>query len=408
MAEININDTLLVPVDFTSYSEEALQFAGELAGKLKARLLVLHVIHDPEEAPGFYSQKGKAKKYLVTMEDAANEMIFFGKPPEAVRVATSHVLFKVFGVLIIVPFIGPFAKLVVAISPSPSEGLTGVEAITTVLPRQIANAHTLFNVGIAVLFLPFVSQFARLVYRLVQDRPIEETKEIQPKYLNELLIHMPSLALDAARYEIKRMGKRIDLMHTAMMPAVLSGDDKSLMAIRDMHKEIDILYRHLVHYLAKISQLRLNEGQTIKLTNLMAAVNDLDHIADLMDVNMVELGQRRLQKGFTISEQIQVVIETLHVIISDALKAAIRAVVEDDKDYAKRVLSMNDNLSYLIEQANLHQVSRLVCEDSGKFDAYSVEVDIIEKLKRIYYHSRRIARTVVDIGEEITELGKAA
>jgi len=66
---------LLVAVDFTSFSEEALIFAGELAEKLKARLLVLHVIHDPAEAPGFYAQKGKKKKFLQSMEEAAEEMM---------------------------------------------------------------------------------------------------------------------------------------------------------------------------------------------------------------------------------------------------------------------------------------------------------------------------------------------
>ena len=65
---------LLVAVDFTSFSEEALIFAGELAEKLKARLLVLHVIHDPAEAPGFYAQKGQKKKFLQSMEEAAEEM----------------------------------------------------------------------------------------------------------------------------------------------------------------------------------------------------------------------------------------------------------------------------------------------------------------------------------------------
>jgi nucleotide-binding universal stress UspA family protein len=70
----NLN-ILLVPVDFTSFSEEALVFASQLANKLKAKLLVLHVIHDPAEAPGFYARQRKTKKYLQTMEEAAEEMM---------------------------------------------------------------------------------------------------------------------------------------------------------------------------------------------------------------------------------------------------------------------------------------------------------------------------------------------
>jgi nucleotide-binding universal stress UspA family protein len=66
---------LLVPVDFTSFSEEALVFASGLANKLEARLLVLHVIHDPAEAPGFYARQRKKLKYLQTMEEAAEEMM---------------------------------------------------------------------------------------------------------------------------------------------------------------------------------------------------------------------------------------------------------------------------------------------------------------------------------------------
>ena len=75
MAKKPDKTTLLVAVDFTPFSEEALFFAGRLAEKLKAQLLVLHVIHDPAEAPGFYSQKGKKKKFLKSMEEAAEEMM---------------------------------------------------------------------------------------------------------------------------------------------------------------------------------------------------------------------------------------------------------------------------------------------------------------------------------------------
>ena len=77
MAKKKDVNTLLVPVDFTSYSEEALLFASKLAGKLEAQILVLHVIHDPAEAPGFYvkKMKMKKKKFLRSMEEAANEMM---------------------------------------------------------------------------------------------------------------------------------------------------------------------------------------------------------------------------------------------------------------------------------------------------------------------------------------------
>lgn len=330
-----------------------------------------------------------------------------GKPREAVRVATTHVLFKIVGVLIMLPLIEPLAKLVIQISPSPAEGLTGLEAAASVLPRQIANAHTLFNVSIAILFIPFVSHFARFVFWLVPDKPIEEIEEIQPKYLSDMLFHTPSLALDAARHEIKRMGRRVDLMNSAMMPAVLTGDKESLQVVREMDEEVDVLYKHIVNYLANVSKLKLNDYQTNKMVKLMAAANDLEHIGDLIEVNMVGLGEDRIKKGFEISKPTQDVINTVHLVVSDALKAAVWAVVEEDNDFAMRVIAMKADLNRLIEKAEIHQSERLICEDSGKFEAYSVEVDIIEKLKRIYYHSKRMAKTVVEMGEEKTVIVEA-
>ena len=269
-----------------------------------------------------------------------------GKPREAQRVSMVHVLFNVTGVLIFLPFIGPFAKFVVSISPSPPEGLTGLQAAAAVLPRQVANAHTCFNLTCALVFLPLVSQMARFVFWLVPDKPLPEIEEIQPKYLSDMLMHTPSLALDAVRHEIKRMGKRVDVMNTAIMPAVLTGNRESLQTVREMDEEVDVLYKHIVNYLARVSKLQLNEYQTQEMLKLMGAVNDLEHIGDVIEVNLVGLGEQRIKKGFNISEATRQVINTLHVVVSDALKAAVRSVVEEDQDYAMRVLSMNAENSF--------------------------------------------------------------
>ena len=45
---------ILVPVDFSRHSEAALLKACELAECSGNPILVLHVIHDPAEMPGYY------------------------------------------------------------------------------------------------------------------------------------------------------------------------------------------------------------------------------------------------------------------------------------------------------------------------------------------------------------------
>ena len=75
MAKKSDKTILLVAVDFSIFSKQALVYAGELAEKLEAQLLVLHVIHDPAEAPGFYAKRSNKKKFLKSMEEAAEEMM---------------------------------------------------------------------------------------------------------------------------------------------------------------------------------------------------------------------------------------------------------------------------------------------------------------------------------------------
>ncbi len=63
---------ILVPIDFSSHSQAALLKASELAECTGQPLLVLHVIHDPAEMPGYYGQVTKKKK-LMRIEDLAKE-----------------------------------------------------------------------------------------------------------------------------------------------------------------------------------------------------------------------------------------------------------------------------------------------------------------------------------------------
>ena len=65
---------VLVPVDFTSCSRAALQFAAHLIRCVSAPLLVLHVIHEPGGKPGFY-RKNSTTGMLRPVEDIARDML---------------------------------------------------------------------------------------------------------------------------------------------------------------------------------------------------------------------------------------------------------------------------------------------------------------------------------------------
>ncbi len=318
-----------------------------------------------------------------------------GKPREAVRAALVHILFNVGGVVLWVWFIPQLAEFVTWFSPAHPE-LSGTARLAAETPRQIANAHTVFNIANTLIFIGFTTQLARLVERLIPDSALEEEGlVVRAKYLDEELLSTPSLALDRVRLEVLHMGESVQEMVDSIMPAILSGNRDSLSAVAQKDDEVDILYEQIIEYLGKISKRSLTDGQTEELLKLMEAVSDLENIGDIIETNLVALGYDRIDAGFSISEQTRQVLNGFHKVVTKAFGTAVQAVSQSNEEAALLVISMKDEIANLAESATTHQAERLVAEEPNRIAAYTIEVDIIEKQKRIYYFAKRMAKTVL-------------
>lgn len=64
---------VLVAVDFSAHSEAAILWAHEAARRFEAPLHVLHVAHDPADAPGYYTDE-EDQGYLPRLEEIARKM----------------------------------------------------------------------------------------------------------------------------------------------------------------------------------------------------------------------------------------------------------------------------------------------------------------------------------------------
>ena len=316
-----------------------------------------------------------------------------GKPREALRAAFTHVLFNVAGVLLWLGFVDQLATVVTMLSPSHAE-LSGAQRLAAEAPRQIANAHTIFNVANTVIFIWFTTLIARLVEWLIPDKPLDEESLVKAKYLDEDMLSTPSLALDLARREIKHMGGRVQEMLAGIMPAILRGSASELDAIERMDERVDVLHAEIVVYLGRISRRELTEKQTDDFVRLMEAVNDLENIGDVIEMNLVELGRRRIDKRVSVSPPTQVVLSDFHQVVMDSVDAAVRAVAEDDIHAAKSVTRMKKEITRITNSAASHEAQRLVANEPHRIEAYTIEMDIAEKLQRIFYFARRMARTV--------------
>lgn len=324
-----------------------------------------------------------------------------GKPREAIRAAVVHVVFNVAGVVLWVGFIEHLARFVMWITPV-AEGLSGAARLAAETPRQIANAHTVFNVANTAIFIGLTTQLGRLVRRLVPDLPERDVAAGRPLYLDDELLRAPALALDRARLEIVHMGEWVKAMMREILPAVVDGTHEALDDVAARDDAVDRLHGALVTYLSRIGQIDLIEDQTRELVKLMATANDLENIGDIIETNLVTLGRQRIEDEVEVSRATRGVLEEFHVAVSRALDGALLAVTEKDEQAARRVVAMKGQINRLADAARQHQARRLVTTEPRRLPAYTVEMDTLENLKRVFYFCKRIARGVIDPAQPVS------
>ena len=64
-------DPILIATDFSEDSRAALIWGLKYAALVSAPIIVLHVVHDPADSPGFYNKPGHSA--LLPLEDVAEE-----------------------------------------------------------------------------------------------------------------------------------------------------------------------------------------------------------------------------------------------------------------------------------------------------------------------------------------------
>ena len=318
-----------------------------------------------------------------------------GKQRLAIRAALIHVMFNVLGVLVWFGFIDELAALARWLSPVATE-LKGIERAAAEAPRQIANAHTLFNVGNTMLFIWFTGAFAWFVTKLVPEKRPTGPGIIEPRFLAHALITTPAMALDAARMEIVRMAGLVLPMVKRGTPAVLSGSPADLDDIQDLDKEVDILHGAIVRYLGKVSQEQLTTKETESLYDYLGAATCYENIGDMVETDLVHTGRERLQHNVRVSPKTEAMFSTLVEKVTWALEAATEAVDRRDPSLALQVIDAKEDVNRIADQMSERLVQRLIAEDPHRTSTYHIESQLIEHFKRIYYFSKRIAKLVAE------------
>jgi phosphate:Na+ symporter len=320
-----------------------------------------------------------------------------GKSREAVRSAMVHLIFNIGGVLIWYPFIDRLAQFTLSVS---------LDAET---PRQIANAHTIFNVSNTLIFIWFTTPLGWLVAKLLPSKAEEGADWSEPRYLNEYVVRTPALALDFARLELNRLGASVRRMVVGVLDTVISGDSRSLNQLARMDDEVDTLHAALVTYLGRLSQENLTDEQSHELQGYLAAANYLENIGDMVETNLVDVGRERARRGLQISSSTCQVLKALDRKVMWSVGRSIEAIASHDPAAAREVMDAKVEMSRLARAAEEHLSKRLAADEPNRLVAFRLESEVMEYLRRMYYFSKRIAKLVTEAdGTQVDEAEEAA
>jgi len=306
-----------------------------------------------------------------------------GASIEAKRVALAHILFKVIGVLIVLPFLEPFTRLV---------GLT-----TSSLPRQVANAHTLFNIGITILFLPLIGPFTRFVKILMPERAGREER-FGPRYLDPMVLTSPSLALGQATREALRMADIVQGMLKEGIEVFKRDDTRLLEEIEKRDDDVDLLDREIKLYLTRLSKEGLTDQESGREMEVIAFTNNLENIGDVIDKNLMELAKKKIKNGLTFSHEGLKEILGFHQKVMEGFELGVSAFTSGDKELAHRLLKEKIRVAEMEKELREAHINRLHRGLRESIDTSSIHLDVLTNLKRINSYISNIAYPILERG----------
>jgi len=319
-----------------------------------------------------------------------------GASREATRVALAHTLFKVFGVLAMVWWIPAFADLVRSISPGPDTVGESQAVMARFVPRQIANAHTVFNVGLALVFLPFTNLIARLVVRLLPDRP-ESAREYfyKARHLDRDMMGAPALALNLAKVEILRLGEKVKTMAIDSLEPFL---DHNLEMLDRLHREenkVDALDEQITDYLVDIGKQELSEEQAREVYMMMHVTKQFEHIADIIDKQIRPLAMKMVENNAEFSETGQAEVQSYHIKMCKQISRALEAFRDGSLDLAKRMSDKQRSYVALEEdyrQAHFQRIHRAISESVASSE---IHLELMDSYRRISSYSTNVGRAIM-------------
>ena len=302
----------------------------------------------------------------------------FGACISAKRASFIQIFMNVVTVAIFIPFIQPFSSLITMTSAN--------------LPRQIANAHTIYNAISILMILPFTRYIIMLTKKVIPGEVIK-TGEQDSKYLDKRFLGNPFMALSQAGREINRIAEisltMMDLSHKAL----LKDDKKAAKEVFENEDLIDKLCYNVESYLDRIPTNELSTAEFQRHIKLLHAITDIERTADLSNnIAVSAIDKIEKEKKFT-----KIAIVEMNIMFKKVRLSygdSIEALNSENKELATKVTELEDQIDAYEKEFKKNHIRRLregICDIRSS----NIFTDTLRNLERIGDHADNIANSVL-------------
>jgi phosphate:Na+ symporter len=345
-------------------------------------------------ASGVVAPAGSLALVLGANLGSALPPLFEAGSSIARRLPLGNLLVRAAGAIVLLPFLPAIVGLLAKIEPAPA--------------RLAVDFHTAFNLALAVLFLPLTDWLAALLVRFLPDppRPADPGK---PIHLEEAGLDSASVALANAARETLRMADMFEGMLRGAIEVFRSGDRHRAADISRTERIMDRLGAAIRRYLADIGneQPLDDEDEGARGQEILSAVINLEHAADIIANNLVEFAAKRTRRGGGFAPEELDVIAAMHGELVESLRLGLTVFLRGDAALrdARRLVARKRQLRRLEAEAATLDMRPAHRGPSGA-DAVATGVDnsdflrIVRDLRRVHSHIAALAYPVLERAAE--------
>ncbi|HEX5080141.1 MAG TPA: Na/Pi cotransporter family protein [Geminicoccaceae bacterium] len=303
------------------------------------------------------------------------------EPRVARRIPLGNLIFRLAGVLVALPFLGPLEQYLVAFDPEPV--------------RLIVNLHLLFNLALCLGLLAFIGPIGQLVDRLLPEAA-GAAEDNGPRHLDESLLDTPPVALAMAARETLRMGDVIEAMLANSLRVLEQNDDQLRREVEATDDELDQLHEAIKLYLTRLSRNELDDEDSQRAVDIIAFTTNLEHVGDIVDKNLMELAAKKIRNRLQFSAEGLQDLKEMHAHLMETVRLSLTVFINQDLAMARALLERKDQLREMELNSTERHLGRLRSGKVASIETSSLHLDVIRDLKRINSHLASVAYPILD------------